>query len=172
VVKKIRGISQQGSASEKSFEKLTNFSRTKNSHLGDFFHSSVYIEVKKVTANQKGSGTINQIRAIKNCVLVIHVINKRYWYVLDSKQVAKMVTKLKTRGQHCENPYECSNLSLGNLLEFGHKPVNNSSLYQETLRAINRTKKEKELKKLSDKMKLDLQKISKKHRLLMSKAID
>lgn len=170
--KQSTGISNSGNKAEDLFGRLTNLERASKRAIGDFIHQGVPIEVKKVTADENsGNGTINQVRAAKNSVLVIYVANRKEWFILDSKSVLQTVARLKKRGQHNENPFECCNLSIRNIEKAGFAPVSNKKLKDEVLRAVRRTKGDKSTKDLTLLILEESRSTAEKHRKMVKKAL-
>ena len=170
--KNLNQISHAGSSTENLFAKLTGFSPTSKSNDGDFIYKGSSIEVKKVTLNTKTrNGTINQIRALKNLVLVIHISNRRKWIVLDSREVFSLVTSMKKRGQHCESPFECCNISIANLRDAGLIEIPSKELKKKVISAVIRTRRDFKLKVLSQTLLHENKVVAKKHHRLVQEAL-
>jgi hypothetical protein len=168
--KKSSGISQAGDRAEDHFEKLTRYERTKKRAQGDFIHQGVAIEVKKVTADKKtGNGTINQVRSLKNSVLVAYVANEGEWFVLNPREVIQLVASLKTRGQHNENPFECCNLSIWNLENAGCNRFTDRTVKRAVARAVNQTKRDRANASFYEKMLKQSQNLAKRQRAVVRK---
>lgn len=103
------GISNSGENEELEFRLLTGAQPTKKSSLGDAVFEGEFVEIKKAS-----SDTINQVRAVKFITLAIKNSKQDCWYVVPAHQVVNLVSK-KKRGQHTENPFESSTLSLKKL---------------------------------------------------------
>ena len=170
--KRSAGISKSGNRSEALFERLTGYERTAKRSIGDFIHQSVPIEVKKVTANEKnGNGTINQVRATKNGVLVIHIANKKEWIVMDAKVVLRTIASSKTRGQHTENPFESCVLSIRSLESLGIEKCPDAELKTVVSGAVTRTLKDTRTAALNARLLKESQALAAKHRKLVREAL-
>jgi len=170
--KRSAGISKSGNRSEALFQRLTDFERTAKRSIGDFIHQSVPIEVKKVTANEKnGNGTINQVRATKNGVLVIHIANKKEWIVMDAKAVLRTIASSKTRGQHTENPFESCVLSIRSLESLGIEKCSDAELKTVVSGAVTRTLKDTRTAALNARLLKESQALAAKHRKLVREAL-
>jgi len=166
------GISDKGNYTEKLFQRLTSFPRTTRRKDGDFIHLNIPIEVKKVSQHKGGaSGTINQIRSLKNSVLVVRVSNRRSWLVVGPREVLKIISSTKSRGQHCESPFECSNLTVKNLLEHGVREVSDSKLKNRVSRVARKARMDEEVKFLTNKLLVENQTLARRHITLVNKVV-
>lgn len=126
------GISKSGNDVEAEYRRLTGAKKPVRSALGDAIIDGWHIEVKAASSN-----TLNQIRAVKYIPLVIKDSRDNQWYVVPAPDVVRLVAK-KKRGQHTENPFESSTLSIAALERFR---VKRKDLLSRTRSAIARGKK-------------------------------
>lgn len=152
---KIMTISDQGKNAEKLFKESVSVAvRGEKSKKGDLRvvigENVHYVEVKS-TASRKGQ--INQVRPIKYLILAIYSpARDKPWVVVPPHKVVEMATQ-KSRGQHCENPLECAQFSLGDWAdEFSCTP---DELENEVIKAIKSGEEKKEVKKLLEELKND-----------------
>ena len=117
-----------GRSAEDRFLILTGATKSSKSSLGDAVLESNYIEVKRAT-----SKTLNQVRAVKYITLVAFHEPTSSWYVVPAHCVVIMVSK-KSRGQHTENPFESSTLSISKLGRF--RVTDESTLRHRVLEAV------------------------------------
>ncbi len=103
------GISKTGNKAEDLFRSLTSSLKPGEARLGDAVKNGNYAEVKKVSGD-----TLNQVRAVKYTTLVAYDAENDAWYVVPACDVVALIAG-KERGQHTENPFESSTLSLRNL---------------------------------------------------------
>lgn len=166
------GISKTGNSTEKLFQKVTGFARTKSRKDGDFIYLKVPIEVKKVTMHRKkSSGTINQIRCLKNSILVVRISNRRSWLVIEPRLLLKILVETKSRGQHCESPFECSNLTVTTLMTYGAKEISSERLRTRVVSAIQRSKKDQVVNRLTAKLLSESQSMAQRQFRMVSKAL-
>lgn len=109
------GISNQGTDAEQLFFALVTSSRkAPKASAGDAVVNvdgiDVTVEVKKCDA-PNGSGTINQVRAIKFIPMVVHNPSRNEWFVVPAAELVRAAAS-KSRGQHTEIPFESMNMSL------------------------------------------------------------
>lgn len=103
------GISYEGKDVEIRYRDLTGASESPRAGLGDAVLDGHFVEIKAASKS-----TLNQVRAVKYIPLVVFHGPTRQWYVVPPHVVVKLCCA-KARGQHSENPFESSTLSLGNL---------------------------------------------------------
>lgn len=136
------GISHSGNTVEDSFRQLTGAIRAERAALGDAVLDGHYVEVKKAS-----STTLNQVRAVKYITLVAFSTQTETWYVVPASEIVRRCT-LKERGQHTENPFESSTLSLKMLSDFEVKDP--SSLRESVLAAVAEADRYPELRLLME----------------------
>lgn len=78
------------------------------------------------------TATLNQVRAVKYIPLVVYFEPHKEWYVVPAHEVVAIVSK-KIRGQHTENPFESSTMSMR---DWGPFRVEDVRLRKATLDAI------------------------------------
>lgn len=107
-------ISNSGDDVEVEFRQLTKAEKAPKASIGDalFGPNASPVEVKKASTT-----TINQVRAVKYITLVVKDTRTGKWYVVPAHEVVRLVSK-KNRGQHTENPFESSTLSIRDLEKF------------------------------------------------------
>jgi hypothetical protein len=110
--------------------------------MGDAVLNGHPIEIKQASSN-----TLNQVRAVKYITLVVYYTPTEEWYVVPAHVVVAAVS-VKSRGQHTENPFESSTLSVGNL--HSYKLDDSSQLRQATLDAIAKSAEFPALKEAMD----------------------
>lgn len=121
---------------EAEFRRITGAKKPSHAKLGDAVIDGCNIEVKKASSN-----TLNQVRAVKFIPLVVKDTRSNQWYVVPAPDIIRLVA-VKKRGQHTENPFESSTLSISALKEF---QVRRSDLLPKTRRAISKGKRHPEL---------------------------
>lgn len=132
----VQGISNTGEQVETEFRRLTGASRPTRAAHGDAVINGWNIEVKKASAN-----TLNQVRAVKFIPLVAKDTRDGSWYVISAPEVVRLVAS-KERGQHTENPFESSTLSLASLSRFR---VSEANLLDAVTAAIDESERAREL---------------------------
>jgi hypothetical protein len=138
------GISRSGADAEEVFAALTGASKAPAAALGDAVLDGHYVEVKKAS-----STTLNQVRAVKYITLVAYSSTEERWYVVPASEVVRQCT-LKRRGQHTENPFESSTLSLRNLA--AHAVAEPAGLRGAVVAAIEEAQRYPALKELMDRV--------------------
>lgn len=106
------GISNTGDEVESEFRRITGATKPPRASIGDAIFRGHAVEVKKASTN-----TLNQVRAVKFIPLVAFDTRDQKWYVVPAPDVVRLVAP-KSRGQHTENPFESSTISIGQLKEF------------------------------------------------------
>lgn len=132
----VQGISNTGEQVETEFRRLTGASKPARAAHGDAVINGWNIEVKKASAN-----TLNQVRAVKFIPLVAKDTRDGSWYVISAPEVVRLVAS-KERGQHTENPFESSTLSLASLSRFR---VSEANLLDAVTAAIDESEHAREL---------------------------
>jgi hypothetical protein len=140
------GISGGGRSAEEAFLALTGAQPSPTAAMGDAVLKGHPIEIKRASSN-----TLNQVRAVKYITLVVYYSPTDDWYVVPAHVVVAAVS-VKSRGQHTENPFESSTLSVGNLHPY--KLDDSSQLRQATLDAIAKSAKFPALKEAMDEVLL------------------
>jgi len=103
------GISKTGNKAEDLFRGFTSSRKPAEARFGDAEKNGHFAEVKKVSGD-----TLNQVRAVKYITLVAYDAERDEWFVVPACDVVALIAT-KERGQHTENPFESSTLSLRNL---------------------------------------------------------
>ena len=121
----VDGISRQGRDSELQFRALVQGSRdASEAAAGDAVvevdGTETSVEIKKCDS-KTGSGTINQVRAIKFIPMVVHNPALNEWYVVPATELVRFASA-KARGQHTEVSFESMNLSLRNVTKWRRGP--------------------------------------------------
>ena len=106
------GISHGGQSAEELFRSLTGATRSLRASSGDALLDGYPVEIKRAT-----SATLNQVRAVKYIPLVAYDERSGRWFVMPAHVVVREVSR-KSRGQHTENPFESSTLSLNRLQDY------------------------------------------------------
>lgn len=106
------GISNTGAAVEVEFRRLTGAVEAERAAYGDAIVEGHYVEIKKAS-----SMTLNQVRAVKYITLVVYSAAERQWFVVPANEIVRQCSQ-KKRGQHTENPFESSTMSVRNLGQF------------------------------------------------------
>lgn len=131
------GISKTGEQVEAEFRRITRATKPSRAALGDAVIDGWHVEVKKASSN-----TLNQVRAVKFIPLAVKDTRSSQWYVVPAPDIVRLVAT-KKRGQHTENPFESSTLSLKSLGSFR---VKRSELLSKTRLAIAKGKRHPKLR--------------------------
>jgi hypothetical protein len=131
------GISKTGKQVEAEYRRITGATKPARATLGDAVVDGWNIEVKKASSN-----TLNQVRAVKFIPLAVKDTRSNQWYVVPAPDIVRLVAE-KKRGQHTENPFESSTLSLASLGAFR---VKKSELLSKTRQAITKGKRHPKLR--------------------------
>lgn len=98
------GITRGGEAAEELFRKITGATKPTGASVGDaLLDGDKPVEIKAVGVD---SSAINQVRPVKFIPLVVFHARDSQWYVIPAHRVVQHAAR-RTRGQHCENPFEC-----------------------------------------------------------------
>lgn len=132
------GISYEGKDVEILYRELTGASESPRAGLGDAVLDGHFVEIKAASKS-----TLNQVRAVKYIPLIVFHGPTSQWYVVPPHVVVKLCCA-KARGQHSENPFESSTLSLKNL---GSHRVSETDLRGATLKAVHQSDQFPELRR-------------------------
>lgn len=132
------GISGGGRKAEQLFRSLTGADPAPRAAAGDAVLDGNLVEVKQAT-----KATLNQVRAIKYLPLAVYFVPRDEWYIVPAHVVVAAVSQ-RVRGQHNENPFECSTLNINRLRAYGVE--NKLDLRSATLEAIEQSNRFPELR--------------------------
>jgi hypothetical protein len=138
VVSDAFGISGGGRSAEEAFREYTGATKPQRASAGDAILEGHPVEVKRVA-----SATLNQVRAVKYIPLVAYHEPSDSWYVIPAHAVVAAVSG-KRRGQHTENPFESTTLSIHSLDQF--RVDDPGELRSRTMDAIEASSRYLELK--------------------------